>query len=164
MSDRGPQFTSRLMASLCQAWGITHKLTTAYHPQTNLTERVNRTLKTMIASFVGDHHYDWDRWLPEFRLAINTAVHETTGGTPAVLALGRTLKGPIERLIHQSPAPSASAYHILHSHTQLLEEVGRHVGVAKARQARYYNARRKDVHFAVGIWSGLGHILCLKPQ
>lgn len=103
VSDRGPQFTSHLLSSLCESWGVTQKLTTAYHPQTNLTERVNRTLKTMIASFVGEHHQDWDRWLPEFRLAINTAVHETTGVPPAVLALGRPLKGPLERLIHLSP-------------------------------------------------------------
>lgn len=30
-------------------WSLKHKMTTAYHPQTNLTERINRTLKTMIA-------------------------------------------------------------------------------------------------------------------
>ena len=36
----------------------------------------------------------------------------------------------------------------------MLKEVERHVGVAKARQARYYNARRRDVHFGVGdlVW------------
>lgn len=55
--------------------GVTQKLTTAYHPQTNLSKKVNRTLKTMIASFVGKHRQDWDWWLPEFQLAINTTVH-----------------------------------------------------------------------------------------
>ena len=119
VSDRGPQFTSHLMSSMCETWGVAQKLTTAYHPQTNLTERVNRTLKTMIASFIGDHHQDWDRWLPEFRLAINTAVHETTGVTPAVLALGRNVKGPLERLVHQTPAPNTSAYNMLHTHTNV---------------------------------------------
>lgn len=154
VSDRGPQFTSQLMSSLCESWGVAQKLTTAYHPQTNLTERVNRTLKTMIASFVGDHHQDWDRWLPEFRLAINTAVHETTGVTPAMLALGREVKGSLERLVHQTPTPNTSTYHTLHTHSQMLKEVERHVGVAKARQARYYNARRRDVHFGGGdlVW------------
>lgn len=160
VSDRGPQFTSQLLASLCASWGVTQKLTTAYHPQTNQTERVNRTLRTMLGSYVGQHHHDWDRWLPELRLAINTAVHETTGVTPAVLALGRNLKGPLERFIHLSPAPNTPAYTTLHTHTQLLKEVERHVGVAKTRQARYYNQRRRDVHFAAGdlVW----HIPCLK--
>ena len=63
-----------------------------------------------------------------------------------MLALGRNLKGPLERLIDKTPAPSTSTYHILHSHTQLMKEVEKHVGVAKARQARYYNA---------SIWMGI---------
>ena len=74
-------------------------------------------------------------WLPEFRLTIYTAVHKTTGVTPVMLALGRNLKGQLERLIHKP-----SALTTLHPHRQLLKEVERHVGVAKARQARYYNA------------------------
>lgn len=96
LSDRGPQFLSQLMEDLCKRWGVTRKLTTSYHSQTNLSERVNRIIKTMIASFVGERHRDWDRWLAEFRFAINTACNETTGHSPAELALGRQLKGPLE--------------------------------------------------------------------
>ena len=33
--DRGPQFCSALWLELSQRWGITHHLTTAYHPQAN---------------------------------------------------------------------------------------------------------------------------------
>ena len=113
VSDRGPQFTSQLLAHLCQTWGSVQKLTTSYHPQTNLTERVNRTLKTMIASYVGDHHQNWDQWLPELRFAINTAQQETTGKTPAELTLGRQLKGPLERLINHPPTPNHTAYSLL---------------------------------------------------
>lgn len=154
VSDRGPQFTSKLMSNLCESWGVTKKLTTAYHPQTNLTERVNRNLRAMIGAFVGQHHQDWDRWLPEFRMSINTAVHETTGVTPAVLALGRSIKGPLERLLYKAPTPHTDAYHIIHQQEKLRQEVEKHVGVAKARQARYYNDRRKSVQFAVGdqVW------------
>lgn len=152
VSDRGPQFTGQVMNKLCESWGVVQKLATAYHPQTNLTERVNKVLKTMIASYVGEHHQDWDKWLPEFRLAINTAVHETTGVAPALLALGRNIKGPLERLI--KPIPDTSAYDTLQKQQEIQEEVHRHIGVAKSRQARYYNARRRDVHFEVGdlVW------------
>lgn len=38
VSDRGTQFTSQLINSVCKQWGVVQKLTTAYHPQTNLTE------------------------------------------------------------------------------------------------------------------------------
>ncbi len=86
------------------------KLTTSYHPQTNLTKRVNKTLETMIASFVEDKHSNWGQWLPELRFAINSAHHESTGVTPAQLMLGRSLKGPLERLLYKPPSPSQAAH------------------------------------------------------
>ena len=48
--------------------GAVSKLTTAYHPQTNYTERVNRTLKAILASYVGEQHNQWDRLLPSVLL------------------------------------------------------------------------------------------------
>lgn len=98
------------MEDLGKRWGVTRKLTTSYHPQTNLSERFNRTIKTMMASFVGENHREWDKLLAEFRFAINSAPSETTGHSPAELALGRQLKGPLERLISHSPSPEQSGY------------------------------------------------------
>ncbi len=34
-SDRGPQFTSNLWFNLCEMLHISHKQTTAYHPESN---------------------------------------------------------------------------------------------------------------------------------
>ncbi|KAL2086044.1 hypothetical protein ACEWY4_017103 [Coilia grayii] len=87
LSDRGPQFVSDVLKDVCARWGVIQKLTTVYHPQTNLTERVNRTLKTMLSSYVGNQHKLWDMHLPELRFAINTAVQESTSHSPAELRL-----------------------------------------------------------------------------
>uniref|UniRef100_A0A3P9JM97 Integrase catalytic domain-containing protein n=1 Tax=Oryzias latipes TaxID=8090 RepID=A0A3P9JM97_ORYLA len=155
VSDRGPQFTSHLIKELCNSWGVIPKLTTSYHPQTNLTERFNRTIKTMIASFVGQDHNTWDQWIPEFRFAINTAQQETTGKTPAELALGRTIHGPLERLIQKPPSPDQrSAYTLVERQQRMAEEVKRRMGLHQARQAKYYNNRRRDAHFLSGdlVW------------
>lgn len=155
VSDRGPQFTATLLTDLCKTWGVVQKLTTSYHPQTNLTESVNWTLKTMIASFVGQHHNTWDQWISEFRFAINTAQQETTGMAPAELALGRQLQGPLERLIQKPPSPEQqAAYQLVERPQKMAEEVKWRVGVHQARQAKYYNARRKEAHFQQGdlVW------------
>ena len=45
LTDQGLEFQNQFFNSLCNLYGIRHKLSSAYHPQTNgLTERFNRTL------------------------------------------------------------------------------------------------------------------------
>ncbi len=46
-------FVSKLFEHVIAALGTEHRLTMAYHPQTNATKRVNRTLKTVIRAYVG---------------------------------------------------------------------------------------------------------------
>ncbi len=156
VSDRGAQFTSNLLSQVCKQWGVVQKLTTAYHPQTNLTERINRTLKTMMASYVEEQHRRWDQWLPEFRFAINTAWQESTGHSPAQIALGRNLKGPVERAIqfHKTPDPNSPIYPALDRHHHLLRLVKENVEKAQDKQQRYYNLRRKQNQYQVGdvVW------------
>ncbi len=108
----------------------------------------------MIASFVGEKHSNWDQWLPELRFAINSAHHESTGVTPAQLMLGRSLKGPLERLLYKPPSPNQAAYSLLDRQRRLADEVAHRVGVQRARQARYYNAWHKDAQFKPGdlVW------------
>lgn len=98
----------------------------------------------MIASYVGQYHQTWDQWLPELRFAINTAHQETTGRAPAELMLGRQLHGPLERLILKPPTPDQASYNLVERQKTMAEEVKHRVGVQQSRQARYYNARRKD--------------------
>ncbi len=108
----------------------------------------------MLASLVGDHHRLWDRWLPEFRFAINTAWHESTGYTPAEVALRRKLKGPLERALHRPPDPNNPAYPILDRQQNLISQVKKNVERAQDKQKRYYDLHRKQAHFQVGdvVW------------
>lgn len=102
LSDRGPQFISEVLTGVCKQWNVMKKLTTAYHPQTNFSERINRILKAMMASYVQDRHNKWDCYLAEFQYAIHSSKHETTAYSPAELNLGRPLRGPLRGLIDQT--------------------------------------------------------------
>ncbi|KAL6473700.1 hypothetical protein MHYP_G00172610 [Metynnis hypsauchen] len=64
ISDRGQQFMSAFFNHVVEALGTEHRLTMAYHPQTNATEKVNHTLKTAIRAYIGDKHNSWDKFLP----------------------------------------------------------------------------------------------------
>lgn len=45
LSDLGPQFVLTIFQALCWTWNVGHKMTSAYHPQTNLTERAESHLE-----------------------------------------------------------------------------------------------------------------------
>lgn len=150
VSDRGTQFVSAVFKELCESWNVTPKLTTAYHPQTNMTERINRTLKSMMAAYVNENHKRWDQYLPEFRFAINSAVQETTGMSPAELQLGRKLQGPMNKLLRAKGhdlSPDAPNYEVVCHLSQLQAKAKENCKKAHLRQLRNYNKNHRDVLF-----------------
>lgn len=94
LSDNGTQLKSNALTELCRKFNIRHKFTPAYTPQCNPVERTNRTIKIMIAQFVGKNHRHWDKHIGALQFAFNTAVHDATGYTPAFLNHGRELATP----------------------------------------------------------------------
>jgi len=51
-------------------------------------------VKTLISQLSEDDQSSWDRMLPEFSLAINSSISDSTGYTPAFLTQGRELRLP----------------------------------------------------------------------
>lgn len=85
LTDNGTEFVNRDIRALTERLGILHHTIAPYHPQANPVERVNRVLKTMIVSYLGPDHREWDVHLPSLRFAFNTAHHTSTQSSPAYL-------------------------------------------------------------------------------
>ncbi|UYV73826.1 K02A2.6-like, partial [Cordylochernes scorpioides] len=99
ITDRGRNFTSSMISDLNNQCRITHRKTTAYHPQTNgLTERLNKTIADMLSMYVDVNQKYWDRILPFVTFAYNTAKQESTGFTPFFLVHGREAETPLDVL------------------------------------------------------------------
>ncbi|CAF4255358.1 unnamed protein product, partial [Rotaria sordida] len=110
--DNGPQFVSLLFQNFCETVGIEQKFTVNYHPQTNLSERINRILKPMLAIFAHEHPHSWDKEIQKLALSIRTSINETTDETPAFMMFGKDLKLPMALIIGestQSPPPTSIA-------------------------------------------------------
>ena len=90
--DNGPQFVSAVLQQICHLLKIEHNLIPVYCPQANPVERKNRDLKPRLALLVQDEHDNWPAKLPVIRFAMNTAVCDTTGHTPAFLTFGKELR------------------------------------------------------------------------
>src|SRR6266478_3685184 len=90
ISDRGSQFTSKMMQGLNQLLGIKTKLSTAYHPETDgQTERINQELEQYLRIFVNHRQDDWKDWLSLAKFSYNNRVHSATHQTPFFVNTGQ---------------------------------------------------------------------------
>ncbi|GJS49824.1 putative nucleotidyltransferase, ribonuclease H [Tanacetum coccineum] len=66
ISDRGTHFYNSQLEKALQKYRVTHKLSTAYHPQTNgQTEVTNRTIKRILERSVGYNPKNWSEKLDD---------------------------------------------------------------------------------------------------
>ncbi|GKD78366.1 reverse transcriptase domain-containing protein, partial [Tanacetum coccineum] len=97
ISNRGTHFCNDQFAKVLSKYGVTHRLTTAYHPQTSgQVEVSNRGLKHILESTVGENHFAWSDKLDDALWAFRTAFKTPIGCTPYKLVYGKSCHLPIE--------------------------------------------------------------------
>ena len=65
VSDRGPQFTSKVWQAFCRGIGATVSLSLGYHPQTNeQAERANQALEATLQCVTTSKPASWSLHLP----------------------------------------------------------------------------------------------------
>ncbi|GJV21297.1 reverse transcriptase domain-containing protein [Tanacetum coccineum] len=78
-------------------YGVTHRLSTAYHPQTSgQVEVSNRGLKRILERTVGENRASWSDKLDDALWAFRTAFKTPIGCTPYKLVYGKACHLPIE--------------------------------------------------------------------
>lgn len=88
ISDRDKLFTSKFWKSLMEQLGTKHRLSTAYHPQTDgQTERTNQTLEQYLRCYTNYQQDDWVSLLPVAEFAYNNTA-PANGISPFVANYG----------------------------------------------------------------------------
>ena len=83
ISDRGPQFVSKVMREIWKKLGVKSALSMAFHPQTDgETERVNQELEQYLRVFCNFQADNWADLLPFMEFAHNARSHSATGKSP----------------------------------------------------------------------------------
>ena len=94
ISDRDPRFTSKVFQEICKLLKVDHRMSTAYHPQTDgETERVNQELETYLRIFCDNEPRNWSTYLPMAEFAHNNRAHETSKMSPFQIIYGIDPKG-----------------------------------------------------------------------
>ncbi|GKA27697.1 reverse transcriptase domain-containing protein [Tanacetum coccineum] len=97
ISDRVTHFCNDQFAKVVLKYGVTHRLSTAYHPQTSgQVEVSNRGLKCILERTVGKNRDSWSDKLDDTLWAFRTAFKTPIGCTPYKLVYGKAFHLPIE--------------------------------------------------------------------
>jgi len=83
ITDRGSTFASNFWKRVCSNMSTDHRLSTAFHPQTNgQTERQNQMMKQYLRAYINYEQDNWVELLPLVEFAYNNSIHFSTGFTP----------------------------------------------------------------------------------
>ncbi|GJZ59293.1 reverse transcriptase domain-containing protein [Tanacetum coccineum] len=97
ISDRGTHFCNNQFAKVILKYGVTHRLSTAYHPQmSGQVEVSNHGLKRILERTIGENRASWSDKLDDALRAFRTAFKTPIGCTPYKLMYGKACHLPIE--------------------------------------------------------------------
>ncbi|GJT16498.1 reverse transcriptase domain-containing protein [Tanacetum coccineum] len=92
-----PITTAKKFSKVMLKYGVTHRLSTAYHPQTSgQVEVSNRGLKRILERTVGENRASWSDKLDDALWAFRTAYKTPIGCTPYKLVYGKACHLPVE--------------------------------------------------------------------
>lgn len=155
--DNGVQMKSNVFKKMCDRYNSKILCNAYYYPRANPTERTNRTIKTMISSYITKNHNTWDENLSAIACAIRTARHEGIGYSPFFVNFGRNYigSGKMHDEVHRNEIdPSDSIDSRVIGFRKMFTDIEHKLQVAHERNRNNYNLRRREVQYDVGqyVW------------
>ena len=104
-SDGGPEFTADTTQEFLRKWGVSHRISSAYHPQSNgRAEVAVKTVKRLMRSNTSAHgSLDTDRFLRAM-LQLRNTPDPDCGQSPSEIVFGRLLRDNLSFTSYKSRA------------------------------------------------------------
>ena len=159
MSDRGKNFLSKVVKSICNMVNTSKVNTTSYHPECDgLVQRFNHTLTTILSMYLSEHQKDWDHFIPYALFAYRTSIQSSTKETSFYLKYGRDPCLPIDAslLKAQETYQDTTDYRSVLADRFLEARKLAHdnIELAQQHQKEYYDKKAKEISYNVGerVW------------
>jgi len=156
LPDRASNFLSEMVFKICHLCCTRKVNTTPFHPMTDgLTERLNKTLTTIISMYISSRHNDWDSFLYYALFAYNSSRQQSTRFFPYFLIFGREPNLPIDSALNFAPTRyqidlddyGSDMQRLLATSWRLARQ---NISKAQAVQANYYNRNVHEIHIKSG--------------
>ncbi|GKC23126.1 reverse transcriptase domain-containing protein [Tanacetum coccineum] len=161
ISDRGTHFCNDQFVKVMLKYGVTHRLSTAYHPQTSgQVEVSNCGLKRILERTVGENRASWSDKLDDALWAFRMAYKTPIGCTLYKLVYGKACHLPIElehkaywALKHENFDLSTAGDHRqvqLNELNELRDHAYKNSLIYKEKTKRIHDSKIKNRVFNVG--------------
>jgi hypothetical protein len=153
ISDRDCRFTSTFWQTLMEAQGTTHKLSSAFRPNTDgQTERTNRFVEDYLRNYVHANQENWAELLSTAEFSYNSRIHESIGMSPFEADLGYVPRAIPDRIYDNLVGTKASTDILALGRKQqeIMEQLKSNLSKAQARMQKYYNQNRPVQEFEIG--------------
>nr|GEV77621.1 reverse transcriptase domain-containing protein [Tanacetum cinerariifolium] len=161
ISDRGTHFCNDQFAKVMLKFDVTHRIATAYHPQTSVQMEVSkRGLKPILERTVDENCASWSDKLDDALWAFQTAYKTPIGCTPYKLVYGKACHLPIElehkaywALTHANFDLQTAGDHRkvqLNKLNELRNQASENSLIYKEKTKRLHDSKIKDRVFHVG--------------
>nr|GEX41256.1 reverse transcriptase domain-containing protein [Tanacetum cinerariifolium] len=161
ISDRGTHFCNDEFSRVMEKYGVTHCLSTSYHPQTSgQVEVTNRGLKRILKRTVGENRALWSDKIEDALWAFRTAFKTPVGYTPYHLVYGKACHLSLElehkaywALKHANLDIKTVGDHRklqLNELSELRDQAYENSLIYKERTKKLHDAKIKNCIFSVG--------------
>jgi hypothetical protein len=166
VGDRDPMFTGHVWRDLFKCAGVSLRMSTAFHPQTDAqSEVVNKVIAMYLRCVTGDRSRALVDWLSWAEYCYNTSFHTALSATPFEVVYGRP---PPSILPYQPGSARTAAAELLRDRDDILAEVRQRLVQAQQLSKRYYDTGHRDMELAVRDWVWLRllhrHVQSLEPR
>ena len=153
ITDNGSQFKSTHFNQFLAKYGVSHIYTSIYSPQTNASERLNRSIITAIRSYLDSDQRHWDNNLSHIAAALRCSHHSSIGYSPYFVAFGQQmiLHGDNYEILKNLQELEEGESILRSDKLQLIRtEVRNSLRQAYDNNRKRYNLRSRSVKFIPG--------------